>query len=268
MSNFTRVRATGMWTVSVLLPSELEKFDANLFKAPNFADGGTYAPSSAITIGGAGLTLTTTLNAAHASLLGNVTIGYDSSYTLNVNAISNFSSTNINGYFACSNGGSFDGVPGDVYAFTVPVNCYDDVTLGSSSADALQVNSASTFAGPITSTVSAQLGSTMAHDVFLAGSLRISGESIPISSDFSITSISHTNVINVSTLTGANRTATLANTTFTANAVRIIKHGGGANTLFVVDALTSTTLASLTAGQCGMFFYLGSSAGWIKLLVG
>ena len=266
MSNFIRIRSTGMWTVSVLLGSELEKFDANLFKAPNFADGGTYAPSSAITIGGSGLTLTTAMSGVSMTLTGGMTVGSGSD-AINLQGVVNASTINCGGYISCQSGGYF-GAAGETYAFEGNINAIGNVALGSSSADELQVNSLSTFSGPISGTVSAQLGSTMAHDIFIAGSLRIYGESTPISADFSVTSTSHANVLVVSTLTGANRTATLANTTFTTNAVRIIKHGGGANTLYVVDALTSTTLASLTAGQCGMFFYLGTSVGWIKLLVG
>lgn len=52
MAHFTRIRETGMWTVGVLLPSELEAMDAAQFAALNGDAGGTWSPSAQIQIYG------------------------------------------------------------------------------------------------------------------------------------------------------------------------------------------------------------------------
>lgn len=62
MAHFPRVRAPGTWIVGTLLPAELEQIDAQLFKAANFDDGGTWAPAAAVVVGGAGIRVTSTLD--------------------------------------------------------------------------------------------------------------------------------------------------------------------------------------------------------------
>jgi len=60
MSHFAYVRALGIWNpTQVVLHQELQSFDQQLFKAINGDDGGTWAPGAFITIGGAGLQVTT-----------------------------------------------------------------------------------------------------------------------------------------------------------------------------------------------------------------
>jgi hypothetical protein len=57
MSNLAYTRELGVWNPGVIRASELADLDAKTVKAPNFAEGGTYAPSSVVTVGGAGMTL-------------------------------------------------------------------------------------------------------------------------------------------------------------------------------------------------------------------
>lgn len=58
MSAFPRVRAPGMWlALSQLDAAEMETFDAHQSKALNAEEGGTWAPSSRIILGGDGLEL-------------------------------------------------------------------------------------------------------------------------------------------------------------------------------------------------------------------
>jgi hypothetical protein len=58
MANFVRVRVPGGWASPLTVDdSEFELLDAQLVKAPNFTDGGTYAPSNPITVGGDGFIL-------------------------------------------------------------------------------------------------------------------------------------------------------------------------------------------------------------------
>jgi hypothetical protein len=59
MAHFSRVRVFGLWVVnSTLLPSEMELFDAQLSKAINGDEGGVWAPSSLIEVGGSGIKIT------------------------------------------------------------------------------------------------------------------------------------------------------------------------------------------------------------------
>lgn len=59
MAHFPRIRAFGFWTDGgALLASEMELFDAHQSKAINGDEGGAYAPSSVIEIGGSGEKIT------------------------------------------------------------------------------------------------------------------------------------------------------------------------------------------------------------------
>jgi hypothetical protein len=62
MANFAYIKGptVGAWATGTT-PSQADwaQLDANLFKCPNFAEGGTYAPSSVISIGGAGAYVST-----------------------------------------------------------------------------------------------------------------------------------------------------------------------------------------------------------------
>lgn len=56
MSAFDRIREPGEWAEGTPVhPNEMEVIDANLVKAPNFADGGAYAPTTPIEVGAGGL---------------------------------------------------------------------------------------------------------------------------------------------------------------------------------------------------------------------
>lgn len=68
MAHFIRVRTSGFWTTnSTLLSTEMESFDAQLYKAVNGDDGGVWAPSSIIEIGGSGLKVTGVLTITGAA---------------------------------------------------------------------------------------------------------------------------------------------------------------------------------------------------------
>ena len=58
MAHFVYVRAAGVWNpLTDLLSSEMATFDAHQYAAINGDGGGSWAPSSAIVIGGSGLQL-------------------------------------------------------------------------------------------------------------------------------------------------------------------------------------------------------------------
>jgi hypothetical protein len=55
---FSRIRPAGAWNTSTIDPSEMEAFDAQLADAIDGGAGGPYEPGARITIGGAGLEVT------------------------------------------------------------------------------------------------------------------------------------------------------------------------------------------------------------------
>lgn len=57
MSHFARTRDPVAWVVGVVLPAEFASLDDKTFKAINGDEGGAWAPSAAIVIGGQGITL-------------------------------------------------------------------------------------------------------------------------------------------------------------------------------------------------------------------
>lgn len=57
MAHFTYTRSGGVWNTLPVAYSELAELDAKTYKAINGDEGGTWAPSSAIVIGGSGLTV-------------------------------------------------------------------------------------------------------------------------------------------------------------------------------------------------------------------
>lgn len=64
MAHHARVRAAGTWvSVTTVDPAELEIFDQSIFESVNGDEGGTWAPSTPIVIGGAGLDVTGQLDA-------------------------------------------------------------------------------------------------------------------------------------------------------------------------------------------------------------
>lgn len=70
MSHNTRVRLFGLWVgVGPLLNAELEKFDAQGYGSVNGDEGGTWAPSNVIIVGGQGLNVTGVFNAGNVEAL-------------------------------------------------------------------------------------------------------------------------------------------------------------------------------------------------------
>lgn len=124
MANHTRVRADlAAWSTGTpVTNSEFDKFDANLVKCPNFADGCSMSPTAAVNVGGTyGMILSATTPCV---LNGNTAIGATPSNTLSVSATSTFS-----GPVTCSG------------TLTVTGN----VALGNAITDTLVVNATTTF---------------------------------------------------------------------------------------------------------------------------
>lgn len=83
MAHFVRIRPSGFWTIaSTVDPAEWEALDENQFKSINGDDGGSWAPSSPIVVGGSGI------NVTGPAILGNVTdIDLDGTVNLGASSI-------------------------------------------------------------------------------------------------------------------------------------------------------------------------------------
>lgn len=156
MANFTRLRANlaAWFSGSTVTPEEFDAFDANMAKSPNFAEGCTFAPTSAINLGGtSGLVLAAT-TPLYAN--GNTSIGATPSNTLSISATTtctgpttvknNWTMDNTAGSFSCARPATFSGALSCTAAFTAS----GDVTLGSDTADTLTVAATETHTGPET----------------------------------------------------------------------------------------------------------------------
>lgn len=118
MAHFARVRPSGFWTInSSVDPLEFEAFDANLFKAINGDDGGTWAPAAVITIGGLGLTVTGPSSLPNCSdiAIDGGTIDLSGAAVMTLSGASNleldsgsFISVNTGSFILVQNGGDLD----------------------------------------------------------------------------------------------------------------------------------------------------------------
>src|ERR1043166_6904113 len=74
MAHRARIRSPGMWTpLSVFYAVELELLDQAQFTSPDFDNGGVWAPSSAVVVGGSGIDVTGTFAASGTTTLSGAT---------------------------------------------------------------------------------------------------------------------------------------------------------------------------------------------------
>jgi hypothetical protein len=243
-------------------PAMFWALDQAQFRSINGDQGGTWAPSSAITIGGSGLTLTTLLTGTTASFSGNVTLGTNSGQTITVNGILNASASNFYGYVSLHDGLYVqNSIATDGTLLVGGASTFNgNMVVGDTSSDTLTVNAATTHAA------STQLGTTASHTNYLVGQLRAAVSSGPVSADFSVTATSHQSVIVCTTLSGAGRNITLGNSGFLEGNIKIIKNQDPSNTINVWDGLSSSVLVNISANKTGIFMHMGASLGWILLL--
>lgn len=159
MAHFAYIRGSlGSWaTGTAITQAEFWQMDQNMYRAVNGDAGGTWAPSSVITIGGSGLTVSGAFTTS-----GNTTIGDNPADNLTINAATIFPNTDVvfsgTGTIQCSYSATFsdnvvigsDAADACTVNATLAVN--NNATLGTSSADALEVNSTSTFNSEVTFT--------------------------------------------------------------------------------------------------------------------
>ncbi len=193
-------RAGGMWApFTVVLAAELADLDAKTFKAANFDDGGTWAPSSVITIGGQGINVTGP--AAFGQLVsfgsdvavtgrvfahGQLIVGGSASFSAPVTFVS---SATIDGVLTVSGSPSFAGLASFSNGISVTgSSAFQGVTLGTLAtsgnafvAGALHTAGSATFDSGINVTGTATLAGVACTDVnatTLAASGTITGRSV------------------------------------------------------------------------------------------
>jgi hypothetical protein len=163
MAHNVRVRPVGFWTFnSAISPAEFELIDSQLAGSLAGDAGGTYAPSSLITIGGMGLTLTGPFDAddvANLEVTGSARINLGATFLLfgnqivNAAAIVGFASGS---FLTMQSGSTFTmnaGSTATIAAATTisgALTCSGAVTVGAAGTFTTSVGSVSTFNGAFT----------------------------------------------------------------------------------------------------------------------
>jgi hypothetical protein len=332
MSHHTRVRAnSAAWATGTVTQAEWEKFDANLFKSINGDEGGVWAPSTAIEIGGAGLDVSgplessggatfngaATFNAGANFTVGGLTVGTSATFNnsadfnnpvnfdapITVNSISTFgntatfngqvivgnsaadsfdctsqaqfySETTLSSYVLITSTGTLD-VQGDLAVngpaefndgveFNNQVDFDADVTIGSSSTDALLVHASGTFFGPVIFNDTVELLDTavIAAPLTFSGAGRIlmrTGVTSDVSTSYSPT-VANMWRVAPTTLSGV-RVYTISNTGASDGDWLWFGIGPQGFQLSFEDHLGSP-LISFTAGQQGYALFVRQSGTW------
>ena len=105
MAHFLNIQTGGIWTDgTAVTAAKFELIDSQLFKAINGDEGGTWAPSSAIIIGGSGLTVSATLTASSLAVSNGITVngltGISSPIGINLNPGGSTSAPYSFGYYS------------------------------------------------------------------------------------------------------------------------------------------------------------------------
>jgi hypothetical protein len=177
MAHFTRTRANlAAWaTGTTVQNTEYDDLDEKTFKAINGDDGGTWAPSAVITIGGSGLTMTGPFTAADATIStdlhgnwtcdGNVTFSNALHVTGDAYLANGASLTGVSG---CSLTGYFGGTPFFQGTPTVDGSSAKLVFSSGADCDLGDGTNISTLSVKDHSAISAESGASV---VFASGSL-------------------------------------------------------------------------------------------------
>jgi hypothetical protein len=156
MAHHTRVRANfAAWSTGAVTQTEWDKFDTNLFKSINGDEGGVWAPSSVIEIGGSGLQVSGPFLASADATIGttsadDLTVWSTSTFIGPTNfGITTFGGTaTFNGALVANGNVTLGNAASDTLTVVAASTFQNDLTIGVTSADALQVWSTSTFIGP------------------------------------------------------------------------------------------------------------------------
>lgn len=158
--SFARQRLPGKWlSGSIIAQAELETWDTSISNALDGAAGGTWAPSSAITIGGLGINITGPAGFQGTSTFngqanfngflvanGNIVLGNASGDSLAVNATTVFAHTvEIDETLHVVQNATFDAQ----ITITGALIANGNIVLGNSVGDSLAVNATTVFANDV-----------------------------------------------------------------------------------------------------------------------
>lgn len=154
MAHFDFTRPGGIWaSPAVVQNAELADLDAKTRASINGDGGGTWSPTSVITIGGSGLAVSTTLTVSGTlNVTGNTVIGDDVSDTLTVNAASEFAgNVSFNSEVTFNSNAIFElsVLFGDAVNVLSTLNVSGVSTLASATIASLTASGAAAFNGPV-----------------------------------------------------------------------------------------------------------------------
>lgn len=280
MSHNTRVRADyAAWAIGTgVSAAEFEKFDDNLFKAINGDDGGTWAPSAPIALGGEGMRFIGAM----------LSVDADGTFEIHCDALFSGASQ-FTGLTSFTSGLAVSGTGSATFGVPVVANgtvtCNGNVTVGNAGTDTLTVNSAEThngqevhggleyhngqevhngdieLLGDVTigaSTSDALLirsAATLQGTINFTGAVSFATDSIrdtyqEVTSAIDVTLTYTSQHINVVTMTAGGNAVRLTAPAGNSSRSKVIKNPASAAYSFqVIDSSTSTQLANLSPGQ-------------------
>jgi cytoskeletal protein CcmA (bactofilin family) len=220
MANHTRVRADlPAWaTGTAVSNAEFEKFDANLVKCPNFAEGCSMSPTAAINLGGTyGMIFSAT---TPCILNGNTAIGATPSNTLSVSATSTFS-----GNVTCTGNVTVNGntIIGNAVGDTLVVNATPTFVAAVGCSSTLSVSSTISAGGTV-SCPTVSTGTVNTTALSATGTVALTGDSTTIgdSSADALTVVATASFQNGVTLGSSSADAITVNGALTANAGAVL----------------------------------------------
>jgi hypothetical protein len=254
MSNLAYTRPLGVWNVGVIRSTELQDLDRKTVKAPNFDGGGSYAPTSPIYVGGAGMQIKlvglSTVDNAGGLRFQSATVGRFESGSLLETAVGSTASIDGQFYLSASSNSDFfgpitirgeSGLASLTVQAGVPVEIDGALTVGAGATAHFATGSATVFDGSLTLNNGALFGTGGAAAftglVALAGNTRIQAGtaslSIPMTCQFAGRVVKRPPVV-VAT-TGSNITG----------------YGPGNADTVIVRALTTPVAIYVQLGQNG-----------------
>lgn len=254
MAHFPYVRAPGTWlTGTAIDPAELEAINLYIFKAANFDDGGTWAPSTVVTIGGSGLTVT---GQSRLDDVRNILVNAAGSFASNADA-------EFNALLDITSTGSFHVAVGASYSVEA-----DGAFLGEIDfSDKLRMNAGAFMTIQSGASLTVDVGATLniRTDITLIGALirdnaagrfRVTNRSLKTTNTSQTVGVEYDyiemNVAGAGAITLTLKIAT-APTPTENETIRIRKIGAGAGGLTIQNEGSAASLATVTGANTANF---------------
>lgn len=234
------------------------EIDQAQFKAINGDDGGVWAPTGTITIGGKGLKLTTTLTAVTATLSGKI------------NASGGAAVTGTSEFGTPGGGDAFYVYAPATFTSTVDITGGTFHTHGSAvtfyggtfqTTGTATLSGTTTIAGTLATTATTTLGTT-SNPVNLLGRIAVPAANATIAGDTTLTA-AFPSVYRLTGLGGSPRNLTFDSSGFATGSMQIVRNDDSTYNVTVRDPGTGN-LVVLTPGTCGIF--TKEPTAWVLLL--